>query len=68
MSTPTQVPRSAIRSWCLGELTNQARVIVVKPRELRPLMDALAEAVAAIEAKLAEGGIAVIDDEEAAHA
>jgi hypothetical protein len=58
-----QVPRSAIKSWCLGEMTNNAKVVLVKPKDLRSFTDALAEAVAAVEARLVAGGVAVIDDE-----
>jgi len=61
--SPMEVPRSAIRSWCFGELTRHAKVMVVSSRQMRQIMDALVEAMATVEAALVAGGITVIDDE-----
>ena len=58
-----EVRKSAIRSWCLGELTSHAKVMVVSSRQMRQIMDALAEAMATVEAALVAGGITVINDE-----
>jgi hypothetical protein len=44
-------------------LTHNARVVLVKPRDVRAFTDAVAEAAAKVEATLVAAGITVIDDE-----
>ena len=58
-----EVPRSAIKSWCIGALTHNARVVLVKPRDVRAFADAVAEAAAKVEATLVAAGIRVVPDE-----
>lgn len=57
------IMRSAIRNHVLGEMTNNARVIVVKPRDLRSWLALVERNIAGIEAMLSKHGFVVTDDE-----
>lgn len=59
-----KIPRSAVRSWVIGQSTGNARVVVVKPRDLPGWLASIEAGIAAVERTLAKAGIAVENDEE----
>lgn len=60
---PREIPRSKVRAWCIGENTNHARVILVKPRDLKSWVDGINEMVKTAEAVLTKSGFIIINDE-----
>lgn len=57
------IKRSAIRNHVLGEMTNNARVIVVKPRDLKNWLALVERNITGIEEMLTRNGLAVENDE-----
>jgi len=64
MTTTGPVKRSAIRNWILGEMCNNAKVIVVKPRDYPEFLKAVNTATNKATQMMLDAGVAVIDDEE----
>ena len=64
---PREIPRSKVRAWCIGENTNHARVILVKPRDLKSWVDGINEMVKTAEAVLTKSGFIIINDEGEDH-
>lgn len=64
MTTTGPVKRSSIRNWVLGEMCNNAKVIVVKPRDYPEFLKAVNTATNKATQMMLDAGVAVIDDEE----
>lgn len=63
MTTTGPVKRSSIRNWVLGEMCNNAKVIVVKQRDYPEFLKAVDNATNQATKIMLDAGIAVIDDE-----
>jgi len=64
MTTTGPVKRSAIRNWILGEMCNNAKVIIVKPRDYPEFVRAVDTATNEATQMMLDARVAVIDDEE----
>jgi len=59
----TEIPRSRIRSWVIGQQTKNAKIIVVRPRDFREWLASIERQRIAVEKQLADEGFIVVNDE-----
>ncbi len=62
-----EIPRSTIRTWCIDELTNHAKVIIVKPRDFKTWLNSINDSVEKVETFLTASGFTVINNEGDEH-
>ena len=62
-----EIPRSTIRTWCIDEQTNHARVIIVKPRDFKGWLQSINDMVERVDTFLTASGFTVINDEGDEH-
>lgn len=62
-----EIPRSAIRTWCIDELNNYAKVIIVKPRDFKAWLKNINDSVEKVDAFLTASGFTIINDEGEEH-